>query len=59
MEHIGQSKCMQRVCWMIQKVAPTDMIALILGESGTGKELTARMIHTLSTRNNKPFIAFN
>jgi DNA-binding NtrC family response regulator len=32
---------------------------LVTGESGTGKELTARCLHDLSSRRNKPFVAVN
>jgi two-component system NtrC family response regulator len=44
---------------MIEKVAPTDVTALLLGESGTGKELLARALHRLSPRADNKFIAIN
>jgi two-component system NtrC family response regulator len=50
---------MQRVCRMIEKVAPTNATVLVLGESGTGKELVARALHARSSRRAKRFIAIN
>jgi len=56
---IGQSPVMQELNALINKVAPSNAKILIHGESGTGKELIARLIHTRSSRAEKPFIKFN
>ncbi len=56
---LGQSKPMQRVFDLIQRVAKTDSTVLIYGESGTGKELTAKAIHELSSRRSFPLVPVN
>ncbi|MGD9615221.1 MAG: PEP-CTERM-box response regulator transcription factor [Alphaproteobacteria bacterium] len=56
---IGSSPQIQSVLRTIEKVAPTDVSALLLGESGTGKELLARAIHALSPRAKEPFVALS
>lgn len=56
---VGHSKAINRVRKLIQKVAKTSATVLILGESGTGKEVTARHIHRLSERADKPFVPIN
>lgn len=56
-EMIGNSKSMQHVTHMAEKVAMTDANVLILGENGTGKEVIARAIHRKSLRSHKVFIA--
>ena len=43
----------------IEKVARTSATVLLLGESGTGKEVAARVIHSLSDRRDRPFMAVN
>ncbi len=58
-ELVGKSPQMQRVYETIQMVAKNDLTVLITGESGTGKDLTARAVHALSNRSNRPFIAVN
>jgi len=59
MDLIGKSKRMQKVFNQIKMVASSDITVLITGESGTGKDLTARSIHALSPRKNRPFIPIN
>jgi len=56
---VGKSAVMQRVYETIRMVAKNDLTVLITGESGTGKDLTARAIHALSPRKNKPWVAVN
>jgi two-component system NtrC family response regulator len=56
---VGQSPDMLDVFSTIRKVATSDASVLVVGESGTGKELVARAIHSLSLRNNGPFIPIN
>ena len=57
---LGNSKPIQNVRAMIEKVADTDATVLVRGESGTGKELVARELHERSTtRRNGAFIAVN
>ena len=56
---IGDSPAMLSVKTLIERVAPTPSTVLICGESGTGKEVVARMIHKLSPRAEKPFVAIN
>ena len=56
---VAASEGMLAVCRMIEKIAPTNVTALLLGESGTGKELLARALHRLSPRGDKNFIAIN
>ncbi len=56
---VAASEGMLAVCRMIEKIAPTDVTALLLGESGTGKELLARALHRLSPRGENRFVAIN
>ena len=53
----GESKVMQQLRALIEKVAVTDANLLITGENGTGKEMLAREIHVLSNRKYKEMIA--
>jgi two-component system response regulator AtoC len=48
---------MQKVFQLVKEVSPTSASVLISGASGTGKELVARVIHQMSPRRNKAFIA--
>jgi len=56
---LGESAAIINVIRQIEKVAPTNGRVLIMGESGTGKELVANSLHSLSKRNDKPFVKIN
>ncbi len=56
---LGESSVIRQVRSSIEAVAGSDYPVLIEGESGTGKELAAKMIHRLSRRAQKPFVAVN
>ena len=56
---IGASTPMQQVYDLISKVGPTQSTVLVIGETGVGKELVAQMVHRVSRRRHKPFVALN
>lgn len=53
---VGHDYKMQKMFDLIESVSDTRTTVLILGESGTGKTMTARAIHQLSDRRDKPFV---
>ena len=56
---VGRNRQFGDVLRLAETVAPTDSTVLITGESGTGKEILARYIHSLSDRENGPFVSIN
>jgi len=59
-EHvIGSSVKMREIFATLEKVAPSELTAMITGETGTGKEMVARAIHTASPRKAKPFVVLD
>jgi transcriptional regulator with PAS, ATPase and Fis domain len=58
-EIIGKSPAILSILTLVDKVAPTTAMVLILGESGTGKELIARRLHLQSERLHKPYVTIN
>lgn len=56
---IGNSREMNQIFEMIEKVADTSATVLVTGESGTGKELIASALHHKSSRKDKPYIKLN
>ena len=56
---LGNSKQMMRIHDVVHKVAAVSTTVLVTGESGTGKEVVANAIHKLSSRANRPFVAFS
>ncbi len=58
-EIVGNSKAIQLIKDMIDRVAPTDARVLVTGANGTGKELVARWLHEKSNRCKMPFVEVN
>src|SRR5947199_10799175 len=54
---VSRSPALQGVFRQVQQVATADVSVLITGETGTGKELVARLVHKLSHRASREFIA--
>jgi DNA-binding NtrC family response regulator len=53
------SPAMHRVLTLVPKAAKSALPVLLEGEAGTGKQLIARIIHGMSERAAKPFVALN
>ena len=58
-EMIGESKSINHIKEIIEKVAPTEARVLITGSNGTGKELVAHWLHEKSERCKGPMIEVN
>ena len=56
---VAESRQMKAIVKQIGKIAASKASVLIQGESGTGKELIARVIHTYSSDEAKPFVGIN
>jgi len=56
---VGDSAPMRALYETLSTVGPSSASVLVVGESGTGKELVARMLHDLSDRRSRRFVALN
>jgi transcriptional regulator with GAF, ATPase, and Fis domain/Tfp pilus assembly protein PilF len=56
---ITQSREMQEILALLEKVGDSTASILLMGETGTGKGLIAQAIHEMSTRRDKRFVAVN
>jgi two-component system, NtrC family, nitrogen regulation response regulator NtrX len=54
---IGESQQAKRLLAQIKDAARRDKNVLLVGESGTGKQHTARIIHRMSDRCDKPIVS--
>jgi Nif-specific regulatory protein len=56
---VGKSRAIQELRSAIERISSSSSTVLIRGESGTGKGLVARILHSVSSRRDGPFINFN
>lgn len=56
---VAESRAMREIISMAREISASPVNVLLQGENGTGKELIARLIHELSDRRDKPFLAVN
>lgn len=56
---IGNNDLLNQAVDIAVQVAPTEVTVLIHGENGTGKDVFSKIIHQLSLRKHKTFIAIN
>jgi DNA-binding NtrC family response regulator len=56
---LAESRAMQAVRRLVERVAASGANILITGEHGTGKEVMARWLHAASGRPDSPFVAVN
>ena len=53
---VGRSEEMRSVFGLLERIAPTELVCVILGPTGVGKEMVARAIHDASARRDRPFV---
>lgn len=56
---VAYSPAMAKTLELAMRVARTQSTVMICGETGVGKEVIARLIHSESTRKDRPFIKIN
>ncbi len=56
---IAKSDSMKKIFDIVESIKESDCDVLLTGESGVGKTLIARLIHSMSTRKEKPFLSIN
>jgi DNA-binding NtrC family response regulator len=56
---IADSRPMQAVVELIERVGPSEANVLITGENGTGKGVVARVLHAASRRASRPLVSVN
>jgi DNA-binding NtrC family response regulator len=56
---LAESRAMQPVLRIIERIGPSDANVLITGEHGTGKEVVARRLHAVSDRASRPLVTVN
>jgi DNA-binding NtrC family response regulator len=56
---LGESPSFLRALDLIKRFAACDATVLLQGETGTGKEMTARAVHYLGARRDRPFVPVN
>jgi DNA-binding NtrC family response regulator len=56
---IANSRAMQPVLTLLDRVGPSEANVLVTGEHGTGKEIIARYLHASSHRAQKPLVIVN
>ncbi|HEX6925973.1 MAG TPA: sigma-54 dependent transcriptional regulator [Longimicrobiaceae bacterium] len=56
---IAESRAMQPILRIMERIGPSDANVLITGEHGTGKEVVARWLHASSRRARKPLVTVN
>ena len=56
---IGDAPAIRRLRDTIRQIADANVDVLILGETGSGKEVVANLLHQLSRRRAKNFVALN
>ena len=56
---VGQSPALKRAMDTAVRLADKDVTVLVRGETGTGKELFGNLLHTRSSRRDKPLVRFN
>lgn len=56
---IAESRAMEPILDMMERIAPSDANVLITGEHGTGKDVAARWLHAASNRAEKPLVTMN
>ena len=56
---IAESRAMQSVVQLIERIGPSEANVLITGLNGTGKGVVAQALHSLSSRTTAPMITVN
>jgi two-component system, NtrC family, response regulator AtoC len=56
---VGQSAALKRAIDTAARLADKDVTVLLRGETGTGKELFSGLLHSRSSRRNRPLVRFN
>ncbi len=56
---VGESSPVKALRAQIEMAAQSNSRVLITGESGSGKELVARLLHSMGSRAEKPFVEVN
>jgi two-component system response regulator HydG len=56
---VGYDPSLRQAIELAGRIAATRTPLLIVGEPGTGRSLLARMIHTLGSRRDQPFVVFD